>query len=260
MSRKLAGIIAPGDSLGGHYQVSNRLGNKISTFFNRHPEGHPDKRTDLYYLQTSDYGITWTDINGEKVNLPVSRVDHRSRVVDYYSMKKNVYVKDLNFDSSGLPVCLYVTSGGHEPGPENAPYEWRITRWNGHEWQTSIICTSDHNYDMGSLYIERQHWMVIAPVGNSPFPFAAGGEIEILESSDIGINWNINRKITRKSTQNHTYVRRPVNAEDPFYYFWADGDPHQLSPSFLYFGNSKGKYWQLPYRMDSSYTWPQRIK
>ena len=50
--RKLAGIKEAGKDKSGHYQVSNRYGEKVSTFFNRHPDGNVDKRTDLYYIQT----------------------------------------------------------------------------------------------------------------------------------------------------------------------------------------------------------------
>ena len=52
--QKLAGI-------GGHYQVSNvRADGLVASFFNRHPGGNVDKRTDLYYVQTTNYGATWT--------------------------------------------------------------------------------------------------------------------------------------------------------------------------------------------------------
>jgi len=257
---KLAGIIAQGDSLGGHYQVSNRFEKKISTFFNRHPEGHPDKRTDLYYVQTKDFGKTWTTVDDRIITLPVTEVNHLSRVIDYHSKKKNVYVKDLNFDRSGNPICLYLTSGGHKPGPENAPYEWRITQWNGKEWHTSIVCVSDHNYDMGSLYIEKKQWLVVAPTIGYPEPYATGGEIVFWKSLDKGKTWFQYKQVTKNSKRNNAYMRRPVNAKNPFYYFWADGDSYQLSKSELYFGNSKGKIWKMPDEMKSPVADPERIK
>ncbi len=257
---KLAGIIAEEDSLGGHYQVSNRFKTKISTFFNRHPDGQPDKRTDLYYAQTTDFGKTWTTADGKKINLPITTVNHITRVMDYHSRKKNVYVKDLNFDKSGNPICLYVTSWGHQPGPDNAPYEWRLTRWNGFEWITSTVFTSDHNYDMGSLYTEMKRWLIIAPALGFPTPYATGGEIVIWKSRDEGKTWIQHKQVTVDSRRNHAYMRRPVFARDPFYYFWADGDPHQLSISKLYFGNSRGKIWRFPYEMSVPYIDPEKIR
>jgi len=40
-----------------------------------------------------------------------------------------------------------------------------------------------------------------------------------------------------------------INGMPPFEYFWADGDPDSLSPSYLYFGDLQGNKWQLPYTM-----------
>ena len=35
---------------------------KLGTFFNRHPNGNVDKRTDLYYVETRDLGKTWRNV------------------------------------------------------------------------------------------------------------------------------------------------------------------------------------------------------
>jgi len=258
---KLAGIIEAGATRSGHYQVSGKHGELICTFFNRHPDGNVDKRTDLYYAQTTDYGKTWTNRSGEKLNLPMTNVDCGARVIDYAAKEKNVYLKDLNFDINGNPVCLYITSGGHEPGPENDPREWRVTYVDGNAWQTRIICTSDHNYDMGSLYIQGTRWMVMGPTKEGPQKYQTGGEIAIWASSDSGKTWKKQKMVTHKSVNNHTYVRRPVNAKNPFFAFWADGNPVEFSKSFLYFSDSKGKkFYQLPYEMDSDFAKPKRMK
>ena len=52
--KKLAGIREQGHRRGGHYQVSSHHKDKVVTFMNRHPNGDVDRRTDLYYLQTTD--------------------------------------------------------------------------------------------------------------------------------------------------------------------------------------------------------------
>ncbi|MFC2126596.1 BNR-4 repeat-containing protein [Bacteroidota bacterium] len=258
--RKLSGIREDGDQKGGHYQVSGQYGNKLGTFFNRHPNGDVDKRTDLYYVQTTDFGGSWTSIEGEILDIPLSDVDNSARVTDYQSLGKNVYLKDLNFDKEGNPVCLYITSGGHEPGPENEPREWRITRWNGKKWITSIICESDHNYDMGSLFIDGNSWTLVAPSIDGPQKWGTGGEIAYYISEDNRITWSLQRQVTRNSSLNHCYLRRPVNAKDPFLYFWADGNPDQLSISRLYFGDSQGNVWQLPYDMEYDVVTPTPVK
>ena len=59
------------------------------------------------------------------------------------------------YDKNGNPICLYLESNGHQPGPNSAPYLWKVTLWNGFEWLTYNITTSDHNYDMGSLWVDE---------------------------------------------------------------------------------------------------------
>ncbi|MCG8311469.1 MAG: BNR repeat-containing protein [Cytophagales bacterium] len=257
----LAGIIEDGAEKSGHYQVSGKDGDLICTFFNRHPNGRVDKRTDLYYAQTLDFGKTWTTIAGKNLDLPMKTVNCGARLIDYASQAKNVYLKDLNFDDAGNPVCLYVTSGGHEPGPGNAPREWRVTHFDGKGWQTSVICESDHNYDMGSLYIKGKTWTIIAPTISGPQEYQTGGEVAVWESGDEGKTWKRKKQVTKNSPQNHTYVRRPVNAENPFYALWADGNPIECSKSFLYFTDAKGKrIFQLPYEMTADFAKPKQIK
>lgn len=252
-ARKLAGI-------GGHYQVSQARGNTIATFFNRHPGGSVDRRTDLYYAQTTDFGNTWTTVDGRVLDLPLSEPDNPARVIDYAQQGRLQYTLDLNFDSQGNPILLYITSAGHQPGPANDPREWTLTRWNGQSWETHLVTRSDHNYDMGSLHVTDQEWMIIGPTEKGPQPYGTGGEIALWFSRDEGKTWTRRKQVTRHSPFNHTYVRRPLNARDPFCVFWADGDPNQPSVSHLYFGNSTGHYWQLPYDMEGEVATPISIE
>jgi hypothetical protein len=151
----------------GHYQVSGLYDNRIlGTFFNRHPNGDVDKRTDLYYVETPDLGKTWHDVQKRTLQIPLLQKETTVRVIDYQSKHKNVYVKDMDFDKKGNPICLYVRSNGHKPGPVSGPYEWCITRWDGKEWYTDVITESDHNYDMGSLFIADKEWRVVAPTAS----------------------------------------------------------------------------------------------
>lgn len=257
---KLAGIVEDGATKSGHYQVSGQHGDLICTFFNRHPNGIVDKRTDLYYAQTTDFGKTWTTIEGKELEIPMTTVLCGARVIDYANQRKNVYLKDLNFDANENPVCLYVTSKGHQPGPENDPRNWCVTYYDGSTWKTNIICQSDHNYDMGSLYIKGKHWKVIGPTAVGPQKDQTGGEIAIWESHDAGKTWKKGKQITQDSQRNHTYVRRPLVAKDPFSCFWADGDPLNFSRSFLYFSDSKGKnVYSLPYEMRTEFIKPIKI-
>ena len=154
--KKLAGIRESGHQRGGHYQTSARNGKAIGTFFNRHPNGIVDRRTDLYYVQTKDMGRTWTTVDGHQVDTPLVSVDHPARVIDYASRGLNVYLKDMTFDTDGRPVLMYVTSPGHEPGTPNDPRYFRVVRWTGERWEDSKICETDHNYDNGESLHHRR--------------------------------------------------------------------------------------------------------
>jgi hypothetical protein len=256
---KLSGIREKDDTLGGHYQVSQRFGNLVGTFFNRHPKGDVDKRTDLYYLQTNDMGKTWTTAEGQAVEIPLGKVGIPARVMNYRDKGLNVYICDMNFDKNGFPVCLYITSHGHKPGPDSAPYIWHVTRWNGKKWETSVVGSSDHNYDMGSLYILKDKWLIVAPLVNGPQLWGAGGELAFYESTDAGKSWQQTSQITCNSPRNNGYVRRPQNARDPFMYFWADGNPDHFSISKLYFGDSAGHVYEMPYTFSGEWVKPMQV-
>lgn len=261
-TQKLAGIPSAKDEKSGHYQVSNQYenGEKFGTFFNRHIDGHPDTRTDLYYTETSDNGASWTTVGHKSIQIPISEIADPTRVVDYHKQKKNVYMKDMAFDKKGNPVCLYITSGGHEPGPQNAPYEWRITAWNGKKWHTSIVCASNHNYDMGSLFVEDNVWTVVGPTENGPQKYGVGGEIAIWTSKNAGKTWHKKKQITANSALNNSYVRRPLNHKAPFNFFWANGNPEKISSSELFFGDFEGNIYLLPYDMKSDFEKPLKVK
>lgn len=250
--QQLAAIKRPDDKNGGHYQISGQTGDKIVFFFNWHPNGNVDRRTNIYYLQTTDFGKTWTKVDGTPVPVPVTELDSPTLLKEFFSKGENVYIKDVAFDEKGNPMALYVSGKGHQPGPDNGLKEWQVIYWNGSEWENHKITTSDHNYDTGSIWTDKDKWTVIAPTENSPQQWGGGGELVIWESKDKGKNWRQIKQITRNSPRNHNYVRKVVNGTDPFMYFWADGDPHEKSPSLMYFGDSKGNVYTLPYEMNKN--------
>ncbi len=259
--QKLVGIPEKEGEKSGHYQISNVFDGKVlGTFFNRHPNGIVDRRTDLYYIQSADFGKTWTTVEGIKITVPLLNKASPSIAVDYASLRKNVYLKDMDFDAEGNPACLYIRSNGHEPGHKSAPYEWCITKWDGKEWQTNVVTTSDHNYDMGSLYIEAEEWKIVGPTENGAQKWGVGGELAIWQSTDKGETWEKIKTLTTNSELSHSYVRRPVNYKAPFCFFWADGHSHKFSKSELYFGNFLGEIWKLPYNMNKDFEKPKRVR
>ncbi|WP_309383109.1 BNR-4 repeat-containing protein [Cerasicoccus frondis] len=250
---KLAGF-------GGHYQVSACQNGKVATFFNWHPDSENNERTNLYYAESSDFGETWTSANGDALSLPLDKPSNNALVIDYKADGRLVYTCDLNFDEQGNPILLYVCSRDGNPGPQGDPREWRVTYWDGRVWRTSTVAVSTHNYDVGSLYVEDGQWRIIGPTGAGPDPIGTGGEVTIWISTDRGQTWCREQSVTSNSQTNHSHVRRPLNARDPFYAFWADGDTLMHSPSHLFFCDYSGKLvYQLPYSFEGQFARPERV-
>jgi hypothetical protein len=252
--QKLAG-------LGGHYQVTNMYKGKLVSVFNYHPGGNVDKRTNIYAVQTTDMGKTWTTIDGNKLQTPLTDIHNPALIKDYEAEHKLVYINDLNFDSKGNPVILAIISRDFRPGPGGDPREWMIIHWKDNKWNFHKVCESTHNYDMGSLYIEKDCWKIIGPTDPGPQYYGAGGEIAIWISKNEGQTWEKTHSVTQNSVRNNSYVRRPLNANDEFYAFWADGDADKLSESHLYFSDKNGKnVHELPYNMTNDFAEPSIIK
>ncbi len=252
--QKLAGM-------GGHYQVTNIHGSKLTSVFNYHPGGDVDKRTNIYLAQTEDLGKTWKNIDGKILKTPLSDIQCDALVHDYAAEGKLVYLNDLNFDKEGNPIILAVISKDYRPGPRGDPREWIIFHHKNGKWNLHKVCNSTHNYDMGSLYVENDLWRIIGPTEAGPQYYGTGGEMALWESTDEGNNWKKIRLLTKNSPRNNSYARRPLHANPDFYAFWADGNPDELSESKLYFTNHQGdKVWVLPYDMQTEFAQPELLK
>jgi hypothetical protein len=252
-AQKLAGM-------GGHYQLTNQHQGKIISVFNYHPGGNVDKRTNIYALQTTDRGKTWQTLAGKTVKTPLTNPQSEAVVKNYETEGKLVYLNDLNFDKTGNPVILAVISRHFQPGPQGNPHEWFVINWENGNWHFTKVCESTHNYDMGSLYINKEQWEIFGPTEPGPQPYGTGGEMALWISTNAGKTWAKKRNITQKSVHNHSYARRPVYAHPDFYAFWADGHADKFSESRLYFTNKKGnKVWQLPYNMPNDFAKPVLI-
>lgn len=247
---------------GGHYQISETFENRRVTAFNWHPpEGGLNARTNLYYMESPDFGETWTTIDGEPLDTPLLSKDNPALVRDYQAEGRLVYLKDLTFDAQGRPAILCVLGRSYRSGPDSGMREFVVARWLGGDWAYSTIAQTDHNYDMGSLWIDGDDWTVIAPTEPGPQPWGTGGGIAVWKSADAGETWTQDGRLTEDSQFNHTYVRRPVNAHPGFYAFWADGDAFGPSISRLYFTTKETKdIFMLPYDMDSDYARPVKIE
>lgn len=251
----------------GHYQIADPClqpgHEKMGVAFNMHPKGKGlNWRTNIYYMESADWGETWTTADGDKLELPLSEKNNPALVLDYQSKGRNVYIKDVQYDSHGGPVILYVLSKGYEAGPENGPRQWRVLHRNGSEWvDRATGIESGNNYDTGSIYVESDTtWRIIGPTELGPQPYNPGGEIAMWLSEDAGKTWKKTRQITRNSEYNQTYVRRPVHAHPDFYGFWADGHGRKPSEARLYFCNKSGDAFRLPVEMHEDFQRPEKIE
>jgi len=244
----------------GHYQVSAAHGTKVGTAFNMHPAPQGlNWRTNLYYMESDDFGRTWRTVTGEVLPTPVTDVAGPALVYDCQSDGIVVYMKEIVFDPEGRPVIFFLTSKGWQSGPVNDPRHWQTARWTGQRWEISEVARVDNNYDSGSLYIESDDlWRVIGPSGTGPQPYNTGGEMEMWISRDRGRTWHKSAELTHDSRFNHHYARRVINAHPGFYALWADGHGREKSTSRLYFTDRDGTcVWRLPDRMDSLFAAPE---
>ncbi|MFC1783700.1 BNR-4 repeat-containing protein [Planctomycetota bacterium] len=246
----------------GHYQISAAQGNKAGATFNYHPQGKGlNWRTNLYYMETADFGQTWRSADGVLLSLPLTGPNNPALVHNYQNRGLYIYLKDIRYDQQGYPVILYITSKGYQSGPQNDPRTWTTARWTGARWEIRPAMVSDNNYDMGSLYLESEAvWRIIAPTRTGPQPYNPGGEMVLWLSADQGKTWKFTSQLTTHSPQNHTYARCPVNAHPDFYALWADGHGRKPSVSNLYFCDKTGKVYLLPRKMDTDFAHPKLVK
>ena len=246
----------------GHYQISAANDEKAGTAFNYHPDPKGlNWRTNLYYMETADFGRTWRSVDGRKAGLALKDAANPALVHEYESEGLNVYLKDIRFDGAGRPGFLYIPCKGFASWPKNNPRTWTTAQWTGEKWLVRPVTTSDNNYDMGSLYLETGGtWRIIGPTETGPQPYNPGGEVAMWASTDQGKSWRKVRQLTRDSERNHTYVRRPVNAHPDFYGLWADGHGRQPSESQLYFCDKQGNVYLLPREMHSDFARPALLK
>lgn len=259
----------------GHYQISRmavhgEAAGRVATAFDFHPDpGGLNARTNLYYLQTDDAGATWTGADGARVEVPADSDDAPALLVhDYRSEGLLVYLKDMQLDSRGRPVILYLTSRGHASGPAGDPRQWRTARLGDAGWEIRDFALSDHNYDHGSLFLDDDtHWRVLAPTDPGPQSYNPGGEVVLWRTRDAGATWDRVRDVTRDSPRNHTYVRG-VAGDTPetaarfadFAAIWADGDTREPSESFLYLCDRDGENpRRLPATMEGDFAAPEPV-
>ena len=247
----------------GHYEITARRGGRVVSVFNYHPSPLGlNARTNIYFLQTSDMGKTWTNIENKPVTPPLNTVQNPALVRDFRKEGLLVYLKNVEFDREGHPVILFLTSKSFKSGPAGGPRQWQTSRWTGKQWEFRPFTKSDHNYDYGVLSIEEDGtWRIIAATAPGPEPYTTGGDIALWTSKDQGRTWNLLKQLTHATRYNHTYPKKPLNAQPDFYAIWADGDTLKASESNLYFTDKNGSaVWRLPTKMTGEFAKPEKMQ
>jgi hypothetical protein len=246
---------------GGHNLVTESDGRSLLAAFNYFPGGGIDSQTNLYFIRSDDLGKTWKSAEGNVIRIPLNLVHNEALVRDFESEKKHVYIKDVNFDETGNPVILILVCNDFRPGPGGDPRELMIVHRKENKWVFTKICDLFHNYSMGSVFINGNEWAIIAPTSPGPIKYGTGGEMVKWVSYDQGNTWKISVEITKNSTFNCTFARRPVDENKRFYSFWCDGDPEKRSESHLYFTDESCKnIWVLPYNMEKDLERPKKLR
>lgn len=257
----------------GQYQKSwiKPDGKTVGTIFNVHPaSGGLDARTDLFYLETADQGQTWRSIDGSTIvdnsgpndNRLITRPDqpqHMATQVYDAAPGERVYLKDINYDSQGRPVIMFLTSPTHVPGPlpEGSERTVRTAYWTGAEWSIQTVTHTDHNYDHGSLFVgENGNWRVIGAFIDGPQQFGTGGQIGMWTTADYGRSWSLQSQLTADQENNHTYPQRVVNGQDSFYSLWASGNAFEPSEVHFCFATKAGQVFELPFDIDTDFASP----
>ena len=243
----------------GHYQRAWPFGSKVGVAFDQHPVGKGlDWRTDVFYMETDDFGRTWKSASGDVLKTPLDKRDNPAIAVKYEEKSRNVYIKGVKYDSKGNPIILYIVSKGFQAGPANGPREWKIVKWTGGEWrECDTGIRSDNNYDYGELYVDTDSaWRIIGATKTGPQQYNPGGEIAAWRSDDAGETWRLEKMLTENSERNQNYPRQPLNVNGGFYSFWADGHGREPSVSRLYFCDKDLNVYLMPLSFEGDFAKP----
>lgn len=155
----------------GNYVVGNAKGNDIVLAFNIYLNedvhgGSIDDRTNLYYMHSSDGGLSWQNAKNQNIQFPIqSEAGYEQIVARKYfregePVTRKIFMKDINFTGSGAnkkPMILYVGVTHNDTSIDaslTAHHYLAKSFYDGYNWsQEKISNDVDHSYSSGTLVL-----------------------------------------------------------------------------------------------------------
>tara|TARA_R100001594_G_scaffold1048_2_gene4353 strand:+ start:8259 stop:9560 length:1302 start_codon:yes stop_codon:yes gene_type:complete len=183
---------------GAHYQISyySDLTKTLYTAYNYHIKNKADWRVNLHVLKTTD-GSTWTNLDGEVMELPVYGNSESTLVFD--SGDNYVYLKDIIVDKEGKLRVLYTESTSYDP-TVGSRYIKEFVEGQG----SKIITPVGHNYNSGSYFQGEDLYIGVGTFGIDNY---SGGDLSLYKLTEKG--YTIESKLSDGS--NWSYLRPVKN-------------------------------------------------
>lgn len=182
---------------GGHYQVTTTSNETVYSAFNYNPIGQADPRVNLYAMKSED-GITWTDLRGNKLELPLEQAPASVLIHETESLGHLTYIKDIRMDSEGRLRILFTEATTFDPTEGT-----RVLR----EWvdgTVTDVVTVGHSYNTGT-YLEDETGLYML-AGTTGVEHYSGGALNLYKSLDGA--WVLQ---STKDDLNYSYARATRN-------------------------------------------------
>ncbi len=209
-------IVLAGESDAWWYANSRLIDDKLLVAFARvDPYEYRTgdfSRHDIFFAQRLPDG-TWTNAAGAPLETPLTRESAEASCVVFDSGYGLTNEVTGGADTSGTPCAMYVT--GRTSGADR--FTWKFDRWDGTQWRSAEVTTTDHHFDSGSfrsLGPGRFEAVLVAGSSNANLSPAGdmrgrGGTIYRFTSEDSGATWSV-ADDSVSPTEPGSYFSNPV--------------------------------------------------
>ncbi len=204
---KLAGFA------GHYYRSAEWTGDKIGTAFNYHPGGSGrSPHVNIYYAQTTDFGKSWTTVDGRPLTTPLDNPQNCALVVDYEARGRLFYITSQAVRRSQPPGDARRLQRRLRRRPEAGPArvgDHPLDRRALRRFPSPPPITTKM---MGSLYLDGR------PLdGDRAYAARPAARLHRRRSRSLGLDGpgrELNPSVASPATAPEPYVRRPHNPTD----------------------------------------------